>query len=185
MATTLRQCSQPYHNAHSEVPERVQLINVEFKRFLSNLKVSVVAHHGVEAELINGDDFNVMVEPSHGPAGKCLYVLSNSLGLNLVNSGREPNFLRKDVENFNDHYHLCSSYRQRHASLTTLVTIWMVIWQIVVIRVGKQLGWTPICSRPPWWRLSGWGQLCGGRPSLQTQHRVLGREFCVKHDRGL
>jgi len=113
----------------------------EFGQFLGRLETSVRRDRGVGVDLIVGGDFNAR-SASWGDRltevrGDDLAAFADSLGLVVMNSGREPTFfgrgrgscvdvtfasesaarrirgwtVRTDVENMSDHHHLCFSYR--------------------------------------------------------------------------
>ncbi|XP_015368071.1 PREDICTED: uncharacterized protein LOC107164676 [Diuraphis noxia] len=113
----------------------------EFQEFLGRLESSVRRHRGAGVDLIVGGDFNAR-SASWGDRlmearGDDLSALADSLGLIVLNEGREPTFfgrglgscvdvtfatesaarkirgwtVRTDVENMSDHHHLCFSYR--------------------------------------------------------------------------
>lgn len=112
----------------------------EFERFLSRLEASVRKYLGTGVDLVIGGDFNAR-SASWGDhltnaRGDALAEFADSLGLVVMNSGREPTFfgrgegscvdvtfatgstarkirgwtVRTDVENMSDHHHVCFSY---------------------------------------------------------------------------
>lgn len=121
----------------------------EFEGFLSRLEASVRKHRGTGVDLVIGGDFNAR-SASWGDRltnarGDALAGFADSLGLVVMNSGREPTFfgrgrgscvdvtfasestarkirgwaVRSDVENMSDHHHICFEYAPDRTSPQT------------------------------------------------------------------
>lgn len=139
----------------------------EFERFLSRLEASVRRYRGSGVDLIVGGDFNAR-SASWGDRltnarGDALAGFADSLGLVVMNTGREPTFfgrgegscvdvtfasesaarkirgwaVRSDVENMSDHHHLCFDYVPGRTSPQT---------------TGVPIAASPAGRRRPGWR---------------------------------
>ena len=117
----------------------------EFERFLSRLEASARRYRGSGLDLVIGGDFNARSvswgDRLTSARGDALAEFADSLGLVVMNTGREPTFfgrgkgscvdvtfasestarkirrwaVRSDVENMSDHHHICFDYVSERA----------------------------------------------------------------------